>query len=247
MAGKLYDWFDARLKLQPLSHTFSDTLILGGTNWIYVFWSATLFLFCLHVTTDLAFTRHALFLPILIVGGMLLYWFIFRQVGPADPWIVAETRQRSEMWYPRHVYLYAVVMVSLFLSHLHAGSGMVLSLFLSISERHIRTIGTVGHLVPSDRLPHRSVVVGEFGLEAGSRAGRQFGGDRIATARVSSLSSSGVCDGILVGDRPHRSDMNDMKRIPNRRWTPRTPDATRQTYLTDSKEALTPAIGTGRP
>ena len=32
MAGKLYDWFDARLKLQPLSHTFSNTLILGSTN-----------------------------------------------------------------------------------------------------------------------------------------------------------------------------------------------------------------------
>lgn len=38
-----------------------------------------------------------------------------------------------------------------------------------------------------------------------------------------------------------------MNRIPSRRWTPRPPDVTRQTFLMDSKGAFTPAIGTVRP
>src|SRR5574340_74297 len=53
MAQKLYDWFDARLKLQPLGHTLLDEPIPGGASWIYVFGSATLFLFCLQATTGM--------------------------------------------------------------------------------------------------------------------------------------------------------------------------------------------------
>ena len=53
MAGKLYDWFDARLRLKPLGQTLLDEPIPGGASWIYVFGSATLFLFCLQATTGM--------------------------------------------------------------------------------------------------------------------------------------------------------------------------------------------------
>nr|MBP6606437.1 cytochrome bc complex cytochrome b subunit [Nitrospira sp.] len=53
MAGKLYDWFDARLKLKPIGQTLLDEPIPGGASWIYVFGSATLFLFCLQATTGM--------------------------------------------------------------------------------------------------------------------------------------------------------------------------------------------------
>ncbi len=53
MAEKLYKWLDARLKLTSLSHTLLDEPIPGGVSWIYVFGSATLFLFCLQATTGM--------------------------------------------------------------------------------------------------------------------------------------------------------------------------------------------------
>jgi len=53
MARKLFDWFDARLKLKSLGHTLLDEPIPGGASWIYVFGSATLFLFCLQATTGM--------------------------------------------------------------------------------------------------------------------------------------------------------------------------------------------------
>ena len=245
MARKLYDWFDARLKLQPLGHTLLDEPIPGGPSWIYVFGSATLFLFCLQATTGMFlalyyvpspdaaydsvqfiqhevqfgwfvrglhhwgasavmvaiglhllqvylygaykrprelmwmvgivllllmvtfgftgyllpwdqnaywatqvgtnmvasvplvgdvlvrllrggealgaltlsrfFALHTLFLPSLIVGGILLHLFLLRRVGPAGPWSGAEAKQRSETFYPRQVYMDAVVMLGLFL------------------------------------------------------------------------------------------------------------------------------------
>ncbi|WHZ13219.1 MAG: cytochrome b/b6-like protein [Nitrospira sp.] len=245
MAQKLYDWFDARLKLQPLGRTLLDEPIPGGASWIYVFGSATLFLFCLQATTGMFlalyyvpspdsaydtvqfiqhdvtfgwfvrglhhwgasavmvaiglhllqvylygaykrphelmwmvgvgllllmltfgftgyllpwdqnaywatqvgtnmvasvplvgdvlvrllrggetlgaltlsrfFALHTLFLPALIVGGILLHLFILRRVGPAGPWNVEEARQRSETFYPRQVYMDAVVMLGVFL------------------------------------------------------------------------------------------------------------------------------------
>jgi ubiquinol-cytochrome c reductase cytochrome b subunit len=245
MAGKLYDWFDARLKLKPIGQTLLDEPIPGGASWIYVFGSATLFLFCLQATTGMFlalyyvpspdaaydtvqfiqhevlfgwfvrglhhwgasavmvaiglhllqvylygaykrprevmwmvgivllllmltfgftgyllpwdqnaywatqvgtnmvasvpfvgdilvrllrggeslgaltlsrfFALHTLFLPSLIVGGILLHLFILRRVGPAGPWNEEEARQRSETFYPRQVYMDAVVMLGLFL------------------------------------------------------------------------------------------------------------------------------------
>jgi mono/diheme cytochrome c family protein len=53
MAGKVYDWFDARLKLKPFGQALLDEPILGGGSWFYVFASATLFLFCLEATTGM--------------------------------------------------------------------------------------------------------------------------------------------------------------------------------------------------
>jgi hypothetical protein len=177
MAQKLYNWFDARLKLQPLGHTLLDEPIPGGASWIYVFGSATLFLFCLQATTGMFFALHPLFLPVLIVGGILLHLFILRRVGPAGPWNVEAAWQRSETFYPPQVYMDAMVMLSLFLSHLHAGSGMVLSLLLSISEIRVRTVGTVGHLDPADRLRHRPAVAADLESEPGSAAAVVSGSD----------------------------------------------------------------------
>ena len=67
MAGKLYDWFDTRLKLKPLGQTLLDEPIPGGASWIYVFGSATLFLFCLQATTGMpnAVARMAISWPML--------------------------------------------------------------------------------------------------------------------------------------------------------------------------------------
>lgn len=50
MAGKLYRWFDDRLKLKPLEHTLLDESIPDGASWTYVFGSAPLFLSCLQAT-----------------------------------------------------------------------------------------------------------------------------------------------------------------------------------------------------
>ena len=245
MARTVYEWFDTRLKLQPLQHTLLDEPIPGGASWIYVFGSATLFLFCLQATTGMFlalyyvpspdsaydtvqfiqhevgfgwfvrglhhwgasavmvaiglhllqvylygaykrprelmwmvgvgllllmmtfgftgyllpwdqnaywatqvgtnmvasvpvvgdflvrvlrggdtlgaltlsrfFALHTLFLPAIIVCGIVLHLFILRRVGPAGPWSVEQATQRSETFYPRQVYMDAVVMLGVFL------------------------------------------------------------------------------------------------------------------------------------
>jgi quinol-cytochrome oxidoreductase complex cytochrome b subunit/cytochrome c551/c552 len=245
MGGKIYRWLDDRLRLKPLEHTLLDESIPGGASWIYVFGSATLFLFCLQATTGMFlalyyvpspdsaydtvqfiqhevpfgwfvrglhhwgasavmmaiglhllqvylygaykrprelmwmvgvgllllmmgfgftgyllpwdqnaywatqvgtnmvasvpvvgdllvrvlrggetlgaltlsrfFAVHTLFLPSLIVCGILLHLFILRRVGPAGPWSVEQARERSETFYPRQVYMDAMVMLGVFL------------------------------------------------------------------------------------------------------------------------------------
>ena len=245
MAGKLYEWLDARLKLTSLGHTLLDESIPGGASWIYVFGSATLFIFCLQATTGMFlalyyvpspdsaydtvqfiqhevpfgwfvrglhhwgasavmvavglhllqvylygaykrprellwmvgvcllllmmafgftgyllpwdqnaywatqvgtnmvasvpvvgdvlvrvlrggatlgaltlsrfFAVHTLFLPALMVCGILVHLFILRRVGPAGPWSAEQARQRSETFYPRQVYMDALVMLGVFL------------------------------------------------------------------------------------------------------------------------------------
>ena len=245
MASRIYTWLDTRLKLAPLEKTLLDEPIPGGASWIYVFGSATLFLFILQAITGMflavyyaptpdhaydsvqfieqqvsfgwfvrglhhwgasgmvvaiglhmlqvflygafkpprelmwmvgvvlfllvmafAFTGyllpwdqtaywatqvginmvgtvplvgeflvrvmrggdtlgaltlsrffavHVLFLPALIVAGILLHLFILRRVGPAGPWDGRKAAAVSEPFYPRQVFMDAVVMVGVFL------------------------------------------------------------------------------------------------------------------------------------
>ncbi|MEK7222625.1 MAG: cytochrome b N-terminal domain-containing protein [Nitrospirota bacterium] len=53
MASRLYAWLDSRLKLKPVKETLLDEPIPGGASWIYVFGSATLFLFALQAITGM--------------------------------------------------------------------------------------------------------------------------------------------------------------------------------------------------
>ena len=53
MASRIYTWLDSRLKLGPLEKTLLDEPIPGGASWIYVFGSATLFLFVLQAVTGM--------------------------------------------------------------------------------------------------------------------------------------------------------------------------------------------------
>lgn len=245
MSSRFYEWLDTRLKLKSLEQTLLDEPIPGGASWIYVFGSATLFLFCLQATTGMFlalyyvpspdsaydtvqfiqhevrfgwfvrglhhwgasavmvavglhllqvylygaykrprelmwvvgvgllllmlafgftgyllpwdqnaywatqvgtnmvasvplvgdflvrvlrggetlgsltisrfFAVHTLFLPAAILCGIALHLFILRRVGPAGPWSVEQARSRIEAFYPRQVYMDAVVMAAVFL------------------------------------------------------------------------------------------------------------------------------------
>lgn len=53
MASRLYVWLDSRLNLKPVERTLLDEPIPGGASWIYVFGSATLFLFALQAITGM--------------------------------------------------------------------------------------------------------------------------------------------------------------------------------------------------
>ncbi len=53
MRSRLYEWLDSRLRLQPIQKTLLDEPIPGGASWIYVFGSATLFLFLLQAVTGM--------------------------------------------------------------------------------------------------------------------------------------------------------------------------------------------------
>jgi ubiquinol-cytochrome c reductase cytochrome b subunit len=244
MASRLYNWLDSRLRLKPLQKTLLDEPIPGGASWIYVFGSATLFLFLtqavtgmfmavyyaptpdhaydsvqfieqevwfggfvrglhhwgasamviaigLHmlqvflygaykppremmwvmgvvlflITMGFAFTGyllpwdqnaywatqvginmvgtvplvgdvlvrvlrggetlgaltlsrffavHILFLPALLISGIMLHLFILRRVGPAGPWTDERATLSHETFYPRQVFMDAVVMLAIF-------------------------------------------------------------------------------------------------------------------------------------
>jgi ubiquinol-cytochrome c reductase cytochrome b subunit len=244
MATRIFEWLDSRLKLKSLENTLLDEPIPGGASWIYVFGSATLFLFILQAITGMflavyyaptpdhaydsvqfienqvtfgwfvrglhhwgasgmviavglhilqvflygafkppretmwmvgvvlfllvmgfAFTGyllpwdqtaywatqvginmvgtvplvgdflmkvlrggetlgaltlsrffavHVLFLPALIIMGIMLHLFILRRVGPAGPWDERKAAAGSETFYPRQVYMDAVVMLGVF-------------------------------------------------------------------------------------------------------------------------------------
>ncbi|MBU6481415.1 MAG: cytochrome b N-terminal domain-containing protein [Nitrospirae bacterium] len=51
--GTLYTWLDRRLNLKSVERTLLDEPIPGGASWIYVFGSATLFLFLLQALTGM--------------------------------------------------------------------------------------------------------------------------------------------------------------------------------------------------
>ncbi len=53
MGSPLYNWFDRRLRLTPIQRSLLDEPIPGGASWIYVFGSATLFLFLLQAVTGM--------------------------------------------------------------------------------------------------------------------------------------------------------------------------------------------------
>ena len=244
MASRIYEWLDSRLNLKAVEHSLLDEPIPGGASWIYVFGSATLFLFILQAITGMflavyyaptpdhaydsvqfienqvtfgwfvrglhhwgasgmvvavglhmlqvflygafkppremmwmvgvglfllvmgfAFTGyllpwdqtaywatqvginmvgtvplvgdlvvkvlrggeslgaltlsrffavHVLFLPALIIMGIMLHLFILRRVGPAGPWDEKKAAAGSETFHPRQVYMDAVVMLGVF-------------------------------------------------------------------------------------------------------------------------------------
>lgn len=68
------------------------------------------------LTLSRFFALHVLILPSMIVFGILLHLFILRRVGPAGPWNEERARQGSETFYPRQVYMDAVVMLGTFLA-----------------------------------------------------------------------------------------------------------------------------------
>jgi ubiquinol-cytochrome c reductase cytochrome b subunit len=67
------------------------------------------------LTLSRFFAVHVLFLPALIVMGIVVHLFILRRVGPAGPWDERKAASGNEPFYPRQVYMDAVVMVVVFL------------------------------------------------------------------------------------------------------------------------------------
>ena len=66
------------------------------------------------LTLSRFFAVHVLFLPAVIVTGIALHLFILRRVGPAGPWDERKAASVSETFYPRQVYMDAVVMFCVF-------------------------------------------------------------------------------------------------------------------------------------
>jgi ubiquinol-cytochrome c reductase cytochrome b subunit len=67
------------------------------------------------LTLSRFFAVHVLFLPAILVTGIVLHLFILRRVGPAGPWTDERSALKSEAFYPRQVYMDAVVMFGIFL------------------------------------------------------------------------------------------------------------------------------------
>ena len=66
------------------------------------------------LTLSRFFAVHVLFLPALIITGIMFHLFILRRVGPAGPWDEKRAAAGSETFYPRQVYMDAVVMFGVF-------------------------------------------------------------------------------------------------------------------------------------
>ena len=67
------------------------------------------------LTLSRFFAIHVMILPAIIMGGIMLHLFILRRVGPAGPHDEAKAKEGSETFYPRQVYMDAVVMLFVFL------------------------------------------------------------------------------------------------------------------------------------
>ena len=68
------------------------------------------------LTLSRFFAVHVLFLPAVIITGIALHMIILRRVGPAGPWDERKAAARREAFYPRQVYMDAVVMLCVFLA-----------------------------------------------------------------------------------------------------------------------------------
>ncbi len=66
------------------------------------------------LTISRFFAIHVAFLPAAIVFGIMLHIFILRRVGPAGPHDEARAKAGSETFYPRQVFMDAVVMLVVF-------------------------------------------------------------------------------------------------------------------------------------
>lgn len=66
------------------------------------------------LTISRFFAIHVAFLPAAIVFGIMLHLFILRRVGPAGPHDEARAKAGSETFYPRQVFMDAVVMLVVF-------------------------------------------------------------------------------------------------------------------------------------
>src|SRR5437879_13552097 len=61
------------------------------------------------LTLSRFFAVHILFLPAAIMMLIALHMFILRRVGPAGPWSKERAAQRREAFYPRQVFMGAMV------------------------------------------------------------------------------------------------------------------------------------------
>jgi len=68
------------------------------------------------LTLSRFFAVHILFLPALLMSLVLLHLFILRRVGPAGPWSEERAARGSETFYPRQVYMDAIVMAGVFVT-----------------------------------------------------------------------------------------------------------------------------------
>jgi ubiquinol-cytochrome c reductase cytochrome b subunit len=66
------------------------------------------------LTLSRFFAVHVLFLPAAIMALVALHMFILRRVGPAGPWSRERRRMSSETFYPRQVFMDAVVMLGIY-------------------------------------------------------------------------------------------------------------------------------------
>lgn len=66
------------------------------------------------LTISRFFAIHVAFLPALIVFGIMLHLFILRRVGPAGPHDERRAKAGCETFYPRQVFMDAVVMLGVF-------------------------------------------------------------------------------------------------------------------------------------